>query len=351
MGLAPSRPAAPTHASPAALAAHFSLSPSSHWLSTEPTLATALASSTKNHTHTTDLLQHGWRARTKHTQSSSWTADPFDRANHDAVLAVDYPPASRSGDQFEMRVLGTKHEPAQTALLKYEVAFDPTFDFVKGGKLPGLSGTSSSSGHGRTLCVGGRHLDSCVSARLMWRPQGLGEVYAYVPTDAGFCEEGERRGDVACDVSWGTSLSRGSFRFERARWHTITQLVSLNDPPLANGLLHLYLDDHLVLSHSDILWRTSPNVTFDAVLFSTFFGGGDDSYNSPSSPSATSYFRRFEVYSSPNASSSPGRSIAHPIWGDPYPPSRRRARSISRSLVFVACLAVLGSPVLHWATS
>ncbi|KPV73810.1 polysaccharide lyase family 14 protein, partial [Rhodotorula graminis WP1] len=175
-----------------------------------------------------------------------------------------------------------------------QVAFDPTFDFVKGGKLPGLSGTSSSR-HGRTLCVGGRHLDSCVSARLMWRPQGLGEVYAYVPTYAGFCEEGQRRGDVACDKAFGTSLSRGSFRFERARWHTITQLVSLNDPPLANGLLHLYLDDHLVLSHTDILWRTNPNVTLDAVLFSTFFGGGDDTYNSPTSPAATSYFRRFEV--------------------------------------------------------
>ncbi|GAA5847176.1 hypothetical protein JCM9279_006122 [Rhodotorula babjevae] len=350
MGLAPSRPAVPTTASPAALAAHFALSPSSHWSSSEPNLATAL-DSTRNHSYTTDLLQHGWRAHTQHTQCSSWTRDPLDRGNHEAVLAVNYPPGSRVGEQFEMRVLGSRHERAQTALVKYEVAFDSAFNFVKGGKLPGLSGTSSSSGHGRTLCVGGRHRDSCLSARLMWRQQGQGEVYAYVPTYAGFCEDGQQRGDVACDKAYGTSLSRGRFRFEKGRWHTITQLVSLNDPPLANGLLYLYLDDRLVLSHTDILWRTEVNVTLDSVLFSTFFGGGDDSYNSPSSPSATSYFRRFEVYSSPNASTSPGRRIAHPIWGDPFPPSRRRARTASRSLVFVACLAVLGSPVLHWATS
>lgn len=121
-------------------------------------------------------------------------------------------------------------------------------------------------------------------------------------------------------------------------WHTITQLVSLNDPPLANGLLYLYLDDRLVLSHTDILWRTSSNVTLDSVLFSTFFGGGDDSYNSPVSPKATSYFRRFEVHSlalsspltSPSRSRAPSLTLTPPRAGLREPQRLELARAAHR---------------------
>lgn len=61
---------------------------------------------------------------------------------------------------------------ARRALLNYQVAFDPLFDFVKGGKLPGFwSGKSASD------CSGGKKSSdgSCFSVRMMWRVEGAGE--------------------------------------------------------------------------------------------------------------------------------------------------------------------------------
>ena len=57
-------------------------------------------------------------------------------------------------------------------LLTYEVAFDTYFDWVKGGKLPGLRGGLNSTG-----CSGGNKADGldCFSSRLMWRKNGAGE--------------------------------------------------------------------------------------------------------------------------------------------------------------------------------
>lgn len=61
---------------------------------------------------------------------------------------------------------------ARRALLNYQVAFDPEFDWVKGGKLPGMwSGKSPSD------CSGGKKSTdgTCFSIRLMWRMDGAGE--------------------------------------------------------------------------------------------------------------------------------------------------------------------------------
>jgi hypothetical protein len=57
-------------------------------------------------------------------------------------------------------------------MVSYELAFDSNFDWVKGGKLPGLRGGLNSTG-----CSGGNQADglSCFSTRLMWRRDGEGE--------------------------------------------------------------------------------------------------------------------------------------------------------------------------------
>lgn len=57
-------------------------------------------------------------------------------------------------------------------LLSYELAFDAGFDWVKGGKLPGLRGGPNPDG-----CSGGNEPNGtdCFSTRLMWRQNGAGE--------------------------------------------------------------------------------------------------------------------------------------------------------------------------------
>lgn len=59
---------------------------------------------------------------------------------------------------------------ARNVTLEYSVFFPADFNWVKGGKLPGLFG-------GHMGCSGGASARDCFSTRLMWRPQGVGELY------------------------------------------------------------------------------------------------------------------------------------------------------------------------------
>lgn len=91
------------------------------------------------------------------------------------VLQVTYPQGSfedsDGGVQFYNLFNGSLQSP-QTMLLSYELAFDENFQWVKGGKLPGLRGGKDSDG-----CEGGSlpNGTDCWSARLMWRMDGEAE--------------------------------------------------------------------------------------------------------------------------------------------------------------------------------
>jgi Polysaccharide lyase 14 len=102
----------------------------------------------------------------------SFANDPFATSNPAPVFTVDYPTGSYSdgtgGTEFSTYFNNTG-TPFGTVLVSYEVAFDTNFDWVKGGKLPGLRGGSLSD------CSGGVYSSSCFSMRLMWRTEGAGE--------------------------------------------------------------------------------------------------------------------------------------------------------------------------------
>lgn len=92
------------------------------------------------------------------------------------VLEVTYPSGSfssgTSGAQMYSLWNTSDGSTFGSMLLSYEVAFDAGFDWVKGGKLPGLRGGLNSTG-----CSGGNEAtgQDCFSTRLMWRTDGEGE--------------------------------------------------------------------------------------------------------------------------------------------------------------------------------
>jgi hypothetical protein len=97
------------------------------------------------------------------------------------VLQVTYPQDSFSdtssssgggGAQFINLWNASDGSSFNSMLLSYEVAFQANFDWVKGGKLPGLRGGLATSG-----CSGGSASNgtSCFSSRVMWRQNGAGE--------------------------------------------------------------------------------------------------------------------------------------------------------------------------------
>jgi len=188
------------------------------------------------------------------------TGEPFAR-----FLRVSYPKGTSSprgsraagvkegGGQFYGTLEGG---PVDALYLRYYLRFPAEFQFVKGGKLPGFYGGTEVSGGRIPNGTNG------FSTRFMWRTEGQGEVYAYLPSSDTF----------------GTSLGRGDFSFARGKWQCIEQQVVLNTPGVANGAVRAWLDGKLVYQNEQLLYRTVSSLQIEGVFFSTFFGGGDSSW-------------------------------------------------------------------------
>ena len=144
-------------------------------------------SATQSNSDTQNTLANGWtlnKGRVQQgTDNIAFVSDPFPNytlpsstsfpSPSGPVLQVTYPKggagSQASGTQFYSSWNSTG-DLFKTMLLTYEVAFDLTFDWVKGGKLPGLRGGPDNT------CDGGSASDgTCFSTRVMWRALGAGE--------------------------------------------------------------------------------------------------------------------------------------------------------------------------------
>jgi len=223
-----------------ALAAQYNLTTSTSFPFPSATLTPSAA---------VDHIVSHWSLGKGHIQDGetniAFVADPFPNSppisssdistnsDNSTVLGITYPQGSFShetgGVQFYNLWNTTDGSTFGSMILSYEVAFDQDFDWVKGGKLPGLRGGLNSSG-----CSGGDSVPDgidCFSSRVMWRKFAEGEgaslracysekesliftlVYAYVPTPNDLCDAK----DVICNSDFGTSFSRGSFGFLSGR--------------------------------------------------------------------------------------------------------------------------------------
>lgn len=285
----------------------FTLAPSiasQYSLSTSTSLPFPTA--TLSNVDTQSLLTSSWSLSQGRIQDGSsnlaFVPDPFPNFtfpsdtsgsspnNSSPVLQVTYLNggfgSTKSGSQMES--LWNSSTGFQTMLLSYEVAFDVSFPFVKGGKLPGLRGGPQNTCSGGDLSNG-----TCFSTRLMWRTNGAGEVYAYMLTPGNMCV----RTNFICNSDFGISISRGAFTFKKDGWNRISMLVRLNSSPnTANGLVQLYFDDTQVISQPNLQFSNTQGLTIGGLFFSTFFGGNDPSW-APSSDTHT-YFRNVQLWGS-----------------------------------------------------
>ena len=132
----------------------------------------------------------------------------------------------------------------------------------------------------------------CGAVRVMWRRDGYGEAYLYVPNaqDPGFCHTP----GTVCDYHAGHSLNRGAFRFRTGRWTKIAITVRMNDVGKKNGVVQVDVDGAVRIHYDKLVWRNRESLSVDALRFATWFGGGDSSW----APTRTveSYWRNFRIY-------------------------------------------------------
>ncbi|KAL4254391.1 Alginate lyase [Abortiporus biennis] len=181
---------------------------------------------------------------------------------------------------------------AKEVTFGYTAFFPSGFNFVKGGKVPGLYGGNSDSE--AVSCSGGRRDDGCFSVRMMWRTAGAGEIYTYLPPDF---DENQAVCDIppfsTCNDVFGASVGRGSFTWKTGARTTVSQRVRLNDAGQANGEIQLFVAGQSVINVGGLVIRNSTEGRFRGMQFQTFFGGSDSSWATPTDQDA--YFSDFSV--------------------------------------------------------
>ena len=154
--------------------------------------------------------------------------------------------------------------------LSYKVYFEPGWEWVLGGKLPGLAGGDFPSGG-----KGGDGTDG-FSARLMWRPGGQIVVYAYHP---------DRPGRFGEDFSLCGNVEPGV-------WTEITTRIVMNSTADSfDGIVEAWVDGQKRLSKSDVRWRTTGEFGVDRFVYSSFYGGSSREW----APTSTT-FARFDDF-------------------------------------------------------
>jgi hypothetical protein len=187
------------------------------------------------------------------------------------VLRVLYPAGSSShsyareghpvgGLEFKAHLPGGAGP--RSPFLSYWLKFAPNFQWIKGGKLPGLCGGTCPSGGAAVSGYDGW------SMRLMWRPGGAGEEYGYIlPAQP-----------------YGTELGLGAWNFTTGEWHRVAQELVLNTAGAPDGVSRVWFDTDPTLAPTfeakNLSYRRD-STPADTLFFSTFFGGHGADWSTP----------------------------------------------------------------------
>jgi len=127
------------------------------------------------------------------------------------------------------------------------------FDFIKGGKLPGISGGNGNTGGEIPNGKDGW------SVRMMWNDEGKPVQYVYHPDQKG------KYGDA---LFWNTQG-----KIPRGKWHTVQTFVQLNTPKKKDGRIVTWFNGKKILEKEDLRFRDINGLEIDRFLFVSFFGG------------------------------------------------------------------------------
>ena len=193
-----------------------------------------------------------------------------------------------SGAQWQMLFEDSYEE----VILSYHVKFKKKFDFVKGGKLPGLAGGTSPTGNVAAEGTNGW------AARMMWRTDHTGtpgnpkQKTAQLTSYSKYVGSGYDHEGRIEDDTYFTNDSGEPITIKSNVWYLISQRIRMNDPESANGVIQIWLDGNLVVDQQDIQFRTTPDLGIDQLYFSHFFGGD---YDWRTANWSTVYFDNFSV--------------------------------------------------------
>ena len=169
-------------------------------------------------------------------------------------------------------------DPVDAATLNYDVMFDEKFEFVKGGKLHGLSSSPHISGCSVTE-------EDKWSERIMWKQDGLIALYSYNQDRESNC--GDNTYSKVC--------------FEKDIWYTVSVYVKVNSNNKRDGNTKVYLDGNLIAETTSNENRKEygNNTRVARFMFCTFHGGSSSEW-SPDQHKVYAYMDNFNVVEGDN---------------------------------------------------
>lgn len=173
--------------------------------------------------------------------------------------------------------------PTKDVTITYQLYVPEDFDFVKGGKLPGVIWGGGAGG--RSWGKGG-------SARIMWRRGGLVVGYLYLSTTVGSYNGTEHNpmmkaqgkgfdkivhhtNGAGLDI-WRNETS--PLTLERGAWNTIKMRVKLNAKDKANGVLSIRVNKQKKRFKGIMFVRDPDDLPMSGIQFASWFGGGSKDY-------------------------------------------------------------------------
>jgi len=188
------------------------------------------------------------------------------------ILQVTYIPSSQGSERVLQDYSLT--QAVTSATLSFDVKLHSQFEFVRGGKMHGLSGGTATAGC-QPINPNGW------SVRMMWMgAEGTPVLYIYHQDRASAC------GDVF--------YPSASFEFQKGHWYRIDLYVKMNSGVgSADGRAMLYIDGDPLVDVRHLNLTGNNQVKIDKFAFHTFHGGDDPSW----SPSKNTYiyFDNFTV--------------------------------------------------------
>ncbi len=187
-------------------------------------------------------------------------------------IRVTYPAGEvRTGQHFR-----SETAPRDSLYFQYQLRFDDDFDWVKGGKLPGIVG-------GKLVTKSRPNGTDGWTIFIMWRGDGMGSAYVYHPDQV--------RDNLA------DHFRLDNFWFQKGVVQTLGIHAVMNTPGEYDGIIRAWLDGQLVVEETDIRFRTIPELQADSLFAHTIFGGSTEDW----APTKDEHieFGDFKLYEAP----------------------------------------------------
>lgn len=175
--------------------------------------------------------------------------------------------------------------PTTSAMMSFQVYFEPGWEWSGGGKLLGFRiGFGDSSG--------GHHSPTGASCRISFKKEGGAWLYVYPPENLPQKDPKLRRDDGSGIGLYQENFPSGTFRI--GKWNDVKIAVRINTfdaggKPNADGQAYLEINGRSA-TLKQMRWSRSPDLLISVFNFVSFFGGSD-----PATVECATLFKNFKL--------------------------------------------------------